>query len=214
MNAYKVKICKRENGCRNAVYKGTEIVDDIVSILEEMNYTDFVKGEIQGRVKSHHQFKITISCCPNSCPMPQIADIGIVAAGVVKVSSEQCSQCKSCVATCLEDAIMLDEINGPKISTVRCVYCTKCANNCPSKTITIKERGFRVMVGGKLGRHARLASELPGVFSKRKALTIVKNSIKYFKENYSRANRFADLFSIYTENEIFQEIARGFAKTR
>lgn len=210
MNAYKIKICKRENGCRNAVYNETDIVDDIVSVFEGMNYTGFIKGEIQGPVKSHHQFKITISCCPNSCPMPQIVDIGIVAASPVMVSNEQCSNCNSCVATCLESAIMFDEINGPEIINDRCVYCAKCAGSCPTETIKVKENGFRVMVGGKLGRHARLASELPGIFPKQEALTIVKNCVKLFKENYSRANRFADLFTLYNENDIFKKIVPGY----
>ncbi|MGR3219007.1 MAG: 4Fe-4S dicluster domain-containing protein [Candidatus Anammoxibacter sp.] len=207
MDAYKITICKREKGCKNAVYKGTEIVDDIVSIFQAINYTDFIRGQIKGPVKSHHQFKITISCCPNSCPMPQIADIGIVAASTVTVSSEPCSNCKSCVDTCIENAIMLDEINGPAIDHERCVYCAKCADNCPTETIIIKESGFRLMIGGKLGRHARLASELTGIFQKQEALTIVKNSLEYFKENYLMVNRFADLFSIYAENEIYKRIA-------
>ncbi len=206
MNAYKIKICKRENGCRNAVYKESEIVDDIVSVFEGTNYTDFIKGEIKGSIKSHHQFKVTISCCPNSCPMPQIVDLGIVAASTVMVSNERCSNCKLCIATCLEHAIVVDEINGPDIMRDRCVYCAKCADKCPTGTITVKENGFRVMVGGKLGRHARLASELPGIFSKQEALKIVENSVEYFKEHYSRAKRFADLFSIYSENEIFKRI--------
>lgn len=207
MNAYKIKICKRENGCRNAVYNEIKIVDEIVSMFECMNYTGFIKGEIQGSVKSHHQFKVTISCCPNSCPMPQIVDVGLVAATPVMVSNEPCSNCKSCLETCLEDAIILDEIVGPKILHDRCVYCAKCAGNCPTGTITTKEAGFRIMVGGKLGRHARLALELPGIFPKEKALLVLQNSINLFIENYSRVNRFGDLFSIYNENMVLKKIS-------
>ncbi len=210
MNAYKIKMCKRENGCKNAVYKESEISDEIVLLFDGINYTDFIKREIKGPVKSHHQFKVTISCCPNSCPMPQIVDLGIVAASPVMVSNENCSNCNSCINTCIEDAILLDAMKGPKISHDRCVYCAKCAKNCPTETITIKESGFRIMVGGKLGRHARLASELPGIFSKQETLIIVKNSIKLLKENYSGAKRFADLFSIYDENQIFRKIAADF----
>ncbi len=207
MDAYKIKICKRENGCRNAVYNESDIVDDIVSIFDELNFTDFVMNEIQVPMKSHHQFKITIACCPNSCPRPHIVDLGIIAATPVTVTKEPCLNCKSCINTCIEDAIQLDEMNGPEINQKRCVYCAKCADNCPTGTIKVKDQGYRVFLGGKLGRHPRLASEFPGVFPKQEALVIVKNSIKLFTENYSRTKRFADLFSIYDETEIIGKIA-------
>ena len=124
-------------------------------------------NKIHGALRIHHQFKVSISCCPNACSMPQISDLGIIAAAPVKLTDNQCTECRACVDVCIEDAVILEETEntGPEIIEDKCVYCGKCAKVCPTETIIIKEKGFRIMVGGKLGRHPRLSTELPGIFS-------------------------------------------------
>ncbi|MBL0716494.1 MAG: sulfite reductase, partial [Desulfosarcina sp.] len=65
---------------------------------------------------------------------------------------------------------------------------------CPTGTIFKKKSGFRILLGGKLGRHPRLAEELPGIFSEDEALEIVKQCIDYYKKNSKKGARFANIY--------------------
>lgn len=42
------------------------------------------------------------------------------------------------------------------------------------------KKGFKVQIGGKLGRHPQLAKELPGIYSKDEVIGIVKSCIAFY----------------------------------
>jgi dissimilatory sulfite reductase (desulfoviridin) alpha/beta subunit len=67
---------------------------------------------------------------------------------------------------------------------------------CPSQAILTSEDGFRILVGGKLGRHPRLATELPGIFSEEEVLHILGKVLTLYMEHYSHVKRFGDLFDL------------------
>ena len=197
--AYVVKVCRGTNGCPNTVFQGTEIVDGIENVLKKSEFDAFIQSRIQGSLKPHHLFKVTIACCPNACSQPQIADFGIVLAGPVMISEKPCAQCGECVRTCLENAIDLNPIQGPEIIADRCLHCGQCAGVCPTSTIAKKAIGFRVMIGGKLGRHPRFATEIPGILSQTQVFLVLDKCLALLMENHSRVKRFADLFAIFNE---------------
>jgi dissimilatory sulfite reductase (desulfoviridin) alpha/beta subunit len=58
------------------------------------------------------------------------------------------------------------------------------------------------MVGGKLGRHPRLATELPGIFSEKDVLHILGKALTLYMEHYSRVKRFGDLFDFLPTPEL------------
>ena len=62
-------------------------------------------------MKMHHEFRVSISDCPNACSRPQIADLGLIGARRPRVTDETCSQCGACVEVCREEAISLREGN-------------------------------------------------------------------------------------------------------
>ena len=205
-SAYIVKACRGPTGCSNAIHQSPEIIEAINSVFTRLDFDPFIIAKSSETLKIHQQFKVFVSYCPNSCSMPQIADIGIIFAGPVKVSNNPCSHCNACLMVCIEKAIRLDEKLGPEIIRENCLFCGKCAKVCPRETIINMPHKYRIMVGGRLGRHPRLATELPGIHSKKDAVKIVENSIRLFMENYPKATRFSDLFSILAEGVLFDRL--------
>jgi sulfite reductase beta subunit-like hemoprotein len=53
--------------------------------------------------------------------------------------------------------------------------------------------GYRVQLGGKLGRHPRLARPLPGIYPENSVLSIVGDCLAYYKENSRKGERFAEI---------------------
>ena len=83
-----------------------------------------------------------------------------------------------------EDSIRLDQS--------RCLGCAACARVCPEKALQVRKTGYRVLLGGKLGRHPRLAHEL-GVFSLPQALEILGNTLKTLMEHGRPGLRLGEL---------------------
>jgi dissimilatory sulfite reductase (desulfoviridin) alpha/beta subunit len=73
--------------------------------------------------------------------------------------------------------------------------CGKCIVVCPSGTLVKEKSGYRIQLGGKLGRHPRLGIEIEGLFDPDKVVEIVSKCITYYKKNSTGGKRFADLFS-------------------
>ena len=57
-----------------------QLVKDIEALMEKANILAFLKSNVKGGLKFHHEFRVSISDCPNACSRPQIADIGIIGA--------------------------------------------------------------------------------------------------------------------------------------
>jgi dissimilatory sulfite reductase (desulfoviridin) alpha/beta subunit len=56
-------------------------------------------------------------------------------------------------------------------------------------------KGYRVQVGGKLGRHPRLAVELPGVYDHTTVLEIVRTCLSLYKKKNQMGERFGELLT-------------------
>ena len=84
----------------------------------------------------------------------------------------------------------------PEIDYNRCLACGKCIEVCPTDTIASDIKGFRVQLGGKLGRHPKLASELDGIFNEDEVLAIVKRCVEFYKKNSKHGERFAEIFKL------------------
>ncbi|MCP3921730.1 MAG: sulfite reductase, partial [Desulfobacterales bacterium] len=179
-------------GCPNKIIDSDNLIKKLGIMLDKEDLLDFLQKSVKGDLKFHHEFRVTISECPNACSQPQIKDIGIIGAFEPYVSDNECTMCQMCIRTCKEDAITLND-EGPEIDFNRCLLCGQCAVDCETETIKKKREGFRVLLGGKLGRHPRLAEELPGIFTEDEVIEIVKKSVCFYKENSTGGKRFAVL---------------------
>ena len=194
VKGYQIESCFGPGGCPNRAVISDQLLEQIETIVKAEDLLGFLKERVKGDLKFHHEFRITLADCPNACSQPQIKDIGIIGACSPQLTDEPCTQCEACVEACKEDAITLDpEKEYPQINFSSCLYCGKCMQVCPTGTIVEGIKGFRVQLGGKLGRHPCLAKELPGIYSEAQVLAIVKDCLDFYKHNSKHGERFGQL---------------------
>jgi dissimilatory sulfite reductase (desulfoviridin) alpha/beta subunit len=120
--------------------------------------------------------------------------MGVIAATVPVVTKESCTGCLACVDTCRENSIKVDEETGHvAIDVGSCVQCGQCIEGCPTGTIASGNAGYRVMLGGRLGRHPRLAMELDGLYTEDRGIEILEKALTFYKTRSTNGTRFAHL---------------------
>lgn len=196
VKGYQVETCFGPSGCPNRAVTSDRLPELIEDLIKKEDIRGFLKERVKGELKFHHEFRVTLADCPNACSQPQIKDIGIIGACSPEITAEPCSQCEACIDACREDAISLDnEAECPQIDYSRCLNCGKCMQVCPTGTIAEGTRGFRVQLGGKLGRHPQLAQELPGIYSEQTVIEIVRDCIRIYKQRSRHGERFGQILT-------------------
>ena len=197
---YQLNSCLKADKCPNRAIDYDKLMGRLESLLKQEDLYGFLKKNIKGKIKPHHKFRITLAGCPNACSQPQIKDIGIIGALIPEISNEKCIMCGICVEICQEDAVkfFLGK-KAPEIDYNLCMKCGKCINQCSSGTIKKREEGFRVLLGGRLGRHPQLAMELKGIYNEDEVLKIVKKCMGLFKKNTRYGKRFAEIIHTYRQ---------------
>lgn len=194
VKGYQIDACFGESGCPHQAVAVHQLIPKLERLLEAADLRRFLQDHVQDGLKFHHEFRITLAGCPNACSQPQIKDIGIVGAVRPSLTDQECSLCGACVDTCRERAIVLPETAAaPAVDPDRCLFCGQCIPVCPTGTLETGESGFRIMLGGKLGRHPKLAAELPGIFSESETLAIVDRCLTLYKARSTRGRRFAEI---------------------
>jgi dissimilatory sulfite reductase (desulfoviridin) alpha/beta subunit len=195
IKGYQLDACFGPTGCPNRTIDSESLIRKLEAVLKNAGLLDFLKKQVDGDLKFHHEFRITAAECPNACSQPQIKDIGIIGACRPMVSDEPCSDCGACTLGCPDDAVKMDGTSGkPLIDGSTCLQCGKCISACPTGTIAWAAKGYKILLGGKLGRHPRLARQLPGIFSEEEVVQIVAACIDFYKERSTGGKRFAEIF--------------------
>lgn len=196
IKGYQIETCFGPGGCPNRAAISDGLLEQIENLVKKEDLLGFLKESVKGDLKFHHEFRISLADCPNACSQPQIKDIGIIGACTPDLTDEPCTVCEACVETCKENAIVLNaEAEGPQIDFKRCLHCGQCMKVCPTGTIAVGTKGFRVQLGGKLGRHPRLAKELPGIYREPQVLHIVKDCLQFYKQTSKQGERFGQIFT-------------------
>lgn len=195
IKGYQVDTCFGSGGCPNAANSCDRLLQKIEAFLKKEDLLGFLKQRVPGDLKFHHEFRITLAECPNACSQPQIKDIGIIGAVVPVVTNEECTLCEACVEACKDKCITVDSsVKTPDIDAECCLKCGQCVRDCPTGTIGTGRKGFRVQLGGKLGRHPKLAVELEGLYNEDEVFEIVQRCVRFYKENSKHGERFAEIF--------------------
>ena len=161
VKGWQLETCFGMEDCPHRAVAAAKSVRELEELLAGKNLREFLKTRIKGPLKMHHEFRVSLSACPNACSRPQIVDIGLIGAVLPVLTSEPCSQCGQCAAVCKEGAVST-EGNRVSLNLNACLKCGDCVKVCSSGTLSAGANGFRVLLGGKLGRHPQLGRELPG----------------------------------------------------
>lgn len=152
-----IKFCRgTAGGCPNSLVNGKPAIEAIESIVAEAGAAQQRKEQ----TGSHHPgLRVALAACPNACTEPQTKDVGIIAIRIPTSVVSSCDGCGRCEMVCREDAIRV--VNGrAQIVPERCVGCGQCISECPREAIGSGPVRFRILVGGRMGRHPRWAELL------------------------------------------------------
>ncbi len=186
--AFSVEGCFGLSSCPNAVTSSEELLNRLEKILEEKNLTSFLKQKIKGPLKHHHQFRVSLAECPNACSQVQIKDFALIGQAILGLSPENCNFCGECEVICEERAIKVSA-SGPEIDDEKCLNCGACARVCETGAIFVKEKGYRLLIGGKLGRHPQLAQEIKAFASEKEALEIFSKVLDFYQRHCKEGER-------------------------
>jgi anaerobic sulfite reductase subunit C len=195
VKGYSVEACFGSSGCQNAVVTSADLVSNLESLLEKADLLSFLRSQLGDHVKLHHQLRVTLADCPNACSQPQIKDIGIIGQAHISCEPEECTACGECEAVCQESAIILDDGFLVSIEEDLCVECGVCARVCPSSAISTTATNYRVLVGGKLGRHPQLARDLTNGLDAEQVLNLVGVIVNFYKANVKSGERLGALIN-------------------
>ena len=193
VKGYQLDGCFAAGGCPNRIGDAGRLLERIEDLLHQADLLGFLKSQVNGPLKFHHELRVSLAECPNSCSQVQIKDIGILAVCAPHLDDEACSACSACVEACPDDAVRLDDKGLPQIDARLCMRCGRCVAVCPTGTLAAGETGYRVQLGGKLGRHPRLARELPGIYSEDQVVDIVESCLALYKEKSRGGQRLAEV---------------------
>ncbi len=207
IKGYQIDTCFGHTGCPMRAVVTDKLVAKIETIFQQAELLGFLKSQVNGKLKFHHEFRVTVADCPNACSQPQIKDIGIIGAVMPQTTNQACSLCEACTEVCKEAAIELSGSEAaPRIDPDLCVRCGQCVPVCPTETIVSGQTGYRVLLGGRLGRHPRLAIELPGLYDEATVLKIVATSIDLYKRKSRNGTRFAHLLTDQDIDQLIEQL--------
>jgi dissimilatory sulfite reductase (desulfoviridin) alpha/beta subunit len=188
----KFALIERCRGCPNAVVDPLEAETVLAKVIEETGFEERQKERLKTGSPLYHQvFRIAIAGCPNSCSQPQIKDFGVQ--GQARPGpGEGCTGCGECVAACPDGLIRLSE-SGPVIDFSRCLNCALCVRACPAEALKVDQRGYKILIGGKLGRRPRLASTMARLGNEAELAAALKKAFMFLLEHGRPHERLGDL---------------------
>lgn len=211
---FRLEVCTRAGKCPNRAHRYREcdetlqLAGKIRGLLEKEDLAGFLRSRVKGPIRPHHAFSVSVSDCPNACSRPQIKDIGIIGAASPVITDNSCVMCGACEDACRERAVVVDAERGlPVIDPDRCISCGSCISVCPTGAIDAAVSGYRIMIGGKLGRHPRLATELPGIHDAETVLSVIGRCVADYKARSTGGKRFAQIVADDEENVMSRYIA-------
>jgi anaerobic sulfite reductase subunit C len=137
------------------------------------------------------KIKFAVTGCPNACAKPQENDLGVM--GILKpaIYAEDCTGCGTCTFICPEKAILIDD-DKANIIWEKCNLCGACVGACPTDLIKEEWKGYKIFVGGKIGKHPKLGRELTDAKTPQETIAILWKIIDWSKKNTNVGERFGD----------------------
>lgn len=199
-----IEQCRGAHGCPNCLRSTTAAASALEQALADIGFDErrlaalgrAGSGGTEDRAPArpllaHERFRIAISGCPNCCAQPQIRDFGLFAKWQPALAEDLCIGCGACEEACEEQAIAVSE--KAILSPERCVGCGACIRVCPTDALATAKTGWTVLVGGKLGRHPRLADTVAEWVTDEEAGALLATAAGFFLEEARPGERFGSL---------------------
>lgn len=139
-----------------------------------------------------HKFKIAVGGCPNNCVKPGLNDFGVYGQSVPEQNLNKCRNCVKCavIERCPVHCVSRGAAGKIVINKDACTNCGKCISACPLHSISEKERGYAVVIGGIWGKTQRLGTNIGGVYSEDEVMKLIEKAILLYRELGKTGERF------------------------
>jgi anaerobic sulfite reductase subunit C len=167
--------CPGNGTCKRGVIETKEIA----RLLDER----FFGRELPSKLR------MAIAGCPNNCGKATESDIGVMGGVEPKWQKSECFNCGACVYACPAGAISVVD-DTYVVDREKCTNCGTCVLSCPNAAWTVSRRGFKLWIGGTMGKQARPASKVPGMASsKDEVVALVDKVVTYYAKKARKRER-------------------------
>lgn len=202
---YTVIACRAEPNERN--FDPWELKFEVENKLKELDITRIITDKLSLRrpVSAHHRFIVALAGCANGCVTPETRAFGL--SGVMKpaINQNECTQCFLCVDGCKRNAIVLRK-GRPEIDFSACDYCGHCIKVCPKRVYDPAEVGYRVFVGGRLGRFHQPGFVLFRIADKSIVMKALEAVVTLIRDEAQGEESITDLFNRLGVAPIYERI--------
>jgi len=161
-------------------------------LIDSQKIAKKIDERLFGKSGLPHKLKIGITGCPNACIKPQENDIGIM--GIMSKTYQQdlCNFCGLCVEVCPVKAIKIKK-EKLEFDENKCIGCGDCVFSCPTGAWEKVGEGYRLFLGGKMGKFPKLGIKaIDFIYSEDELLRIVEQAFKFYKKEGRKGERFRD----------------------
>lgn len=205
IDLFTVIACRAEPADRN--FDPWELKPEIERRLRELGMTRIItdKLSLKRPISNHHKFIVSLAACANGCVIPETRAFGL--SGVVKprINDNECSECYLCVDGCKQNAIILRK-GRPEIDFGACDYCGRCLKVCPKQVFDPQQTGFRVFVGGRLGRFHQPGFVLFRITDKATVMKALEAVVSLIQDEAKGEENIGDLIKRFGVAPIYQRI--------
>jgi dissimilatory sulfite reductase (desulfoviridin) alpha/beta subunit len=160
---YRLRMCGGAFGCPRPAVQVGQLSSDLEAELGHSGHLERLTDALGDRILTHHKMAMGVCGCINGCSEPQTKDFSVVGQLRPDAAPGKCTGCGRCEKACQESAVRAGTPRAgspdPAFDRKACLNCGDCAKVCATGAIKLTP-GYRIMVGGKLGRHPRLADVL------------------------------------------------------
>ncbi len=194
--------------------RGDALLSALAMAAENSGWTRFLAEKTAGVIRRHEAFSVALAGCANACSNPHIADLGLIAVWRPELEPARCAGATACArdsapppcaGACPEEAVKMLS-RKPAIDRKNCLDCGRCAKACPALALSSGPRGWRVFVGGRLGRHPRLAAPLPGLFKTPDLPAVLTACLDLHMKHYRPGTRFSHTAAAH-KSRLLQSLA-------
>ncbi len=190
---FRIKTCSGFNRCKNTLADSAADAAAFKGLHKELSSISSNEKPLPGRPHSR-LFSVSVSLCPNGCTRPQIADIGVFAVTYPLFVYNRCNACGKCITACREGALIAANEGKPE-KTDACIGCGDCFRVCSKGAIESDEGGFKLLLGGKLGRHPHLGEDTGRLYRSSEAITLIIKIYTFWLKNRNPGERLRELMN-------------------